>query len=211
MDAGCDTSTDGGTCSEAVGDYVLDHGIAELSLRKVAKVVGVSHVTLQHHFGTKDELIAEIIENLLERTFAPGGDYEAYQGGSGMRALWARWTSPPGERDIRLFIEILGQSLFEDCGYSKAIQRSVSHRLELLRTIIIKQGCPEDQAEAFATITQALLRGLIIERLATGDAARVDQAAEMMFADSDWRAARWAEKSSQAVAGTTSHNGASTD
>ena len=95
-----------GELLEAVGEYVLDNGLASLSLRRVAEAVGVSHVTLQHHFGTKEQLVGEIVEHLLERTLIPKGVYPT---GSPIptgtsptrwRALWAQLTSPPGLRDI---------------------------------------------------------------------------------------------------------------
>lgn len=40
-----------GELLEAVGEYVLENGVASLSLRRVGEAVGVSHVTLQHHFA----------------------------------------------------------------------------------------------------------------------------------------------------------------
>src|SRR5271154_7609922 len=95
-----------GELLEAVGEYVLDNGVASLTLRRVADAVGVSHVTLQHHFGTKEELVNEVVEHLIERTLVPE---EAYPDGAPapdldltgrLRALWANLTSPPGQRDI---------------------------------------------------------------------------------------------------------------
>ena len=81
-----------GDLLEAIAEYVLDNGVASLSLRRVGEAVGVSHVTIQHHFGSKDELVTEIVEHLLERTFAPRGDYAGVDSAGTMRALWSNWT-----------------------------------------------------------------------------------------------------------------------
>ena len=172
-----------GDLLEAVGDYVLDHGVATLSLRGVAKAVGVSHVTLQHHFGTKEQLVGEIVEHLLERTFTPHGDYMHLDEGSTLRELWSRWSSPAGQRDIRLFVEVLGQGLFDRSGYSPAIKHSIEHRLDLIAERLKNVGCPDELAYTHATITLALLRGLMMDMLVTGDHERLDAAFECLLID----------------------------
>jgi AcrR family transcriptional regulator len=176
---------------EAVGDYVLDNGVATLSLRKIAEAVGVSHVTLQHHFGTKEQLVGEIVEHLLERTFTPAGDYDEYEGESSLEALWARWTSQDGQRDIRLFIEVLGQSLYEGDEYGDAVRRSMAHRLELVVSRLIGKGCPPEEALTRATLTLALMRGLMIDMLVTGERERVDRAFDLVIASTAVRTAMW--------------------
>jgi AcrR family transcriptional regulator len=178
---------------EAVGDYVLDHGVASLSLRGVAKAVGVSHVTLQHHFGTKDQLVGEIVEHLLERTFTPHGDYSEMRGGVALREMWERWNSPAGQRDIRLFIEVTGQGLYDEAGYSVAVRHSIEHRLQLIADRLTSVGCPEEDARAYATVVLALLRGLMIDMLVTGDRERLDDAFEIVLVDEAFHARSWRE------------------
>jgi len=53
---------------------VLENGVATLTLPGAADAVGVTHATLQHHFGGREQLLEEIIEHLLKRSFAPGED-----------------------------------------------------------------------------------------------------------------------------------------
>jgi AcrR family transcriptional regulator len=186
-----------GELLEAVGEYVLENGVASLSLRRVAEAVGVSHVTLQHHFGSKEQLVGEIVEHLLERTLIPQGVYSDGTPDPGLdlptrwRALWAHLTTPPGQRDIRLFIEVLGQSQFEGAGYAPAVKRSIDHRLKLIATNVIALGCPPEEALMFATLALATLRGLVIDLLATGERERLDAAFEGALETVLWRAAKW--------------------
>jgi len=186
-----------GELLEAVSDYVLENGVASLSLRRVAQAVGVSHVTLQHHFGSKEQLVGEIVEHLLERTFMP---HSLYPNGtpdpgadvqSRWRALWAHLTSPPGQRDIRLFVEVLGQSQFKGSGYAPAVKRSINHRLDLIAANVIALGCPAQDAPSFATLALAMLRGLVIDLLATGEHERVNAAFEQTLDTLLRRAAEW--------------------
>lgn len=188
-----------GELLEAVGEYVLDNGVASLSLRRVAEAVGVSHVTLQHHFGSKEQLVGEIVEHLLERTFLP---QDLYPDGlpdpeldlpARWRALWAHLTSPPGRRDIRLFVEVFGQSQFAGVGYAPAVKRSIERRLDLIAANAIALGCPQEQARTFATLVLAMLRGLLIDLLATGERERLDAAFEgtletVLRGASEWEA-----------------------
>jgi AcrR family transcriptional regulator len=187
-----------GELLEAAGDYVLDNGVASLSLRRVGEAVGVSHVTLQHHFGSKEQLVGEIVEHLLERTLIPQGVYTdgvpdpSLDLATRLRALWAHLASPPGQRDIRLFTEVVAQSLFEGSDYSQAVERSINHRLDLIAATVISLGCPQEEARAFATVLLATLRGLAIDMLATGDRQRLDDAFEIAVDNAEYRAIEWA-------------------
>jgi AcrR family transcriptional regulator len=182
-----------GDLLEAIAEYVLDNGVANLSMRRVADAVGVSHVTLRHHFGSKDELVAEIVEHLLERTLTPSGDYSGVDSANPLRALWAGWVSPAGRRDIRLFIEVLGQSLFDGSGYSTAVVHSIEHRLDLIVANLVKLGCPPTEGRLYATLLLGVLRGLIMDRLVTDDQERVDQAFEAVIEDAMRRVEHWGE------------------
>jgi AcrR family transcriptional regulator len=194
-----------GDLLDAVSEYVLDNGVTTLSLRQVAKAVGVSHVTLQHHFGSKEQLIGEIVERLLERTFTPQGDYLDLNRGGSVRDLWSHWNSPAGRRDIRLFIEVLGQGQFGRSGYSLAVRRSIEHRLALIAERLRNVGCTEEEARVHSTIALAVVRGLMSDMLATGDRARVDDAFEIYLAEEAKQIKRWSSRTSAPV--TTAPNG----
>lgn len=190
-----------GELLEAVGEYVLEHGVSSLSLRRAAEAVGVSHVTLQHHFGTKQQLMGEIVEHLLERTLIPQNVYAQGTPNPDLdlptrwRTLWANLTSPSGQRDIRLFVEVLAQSESAEPAYATVVSRSIRHRLELTAANVVALGCPPEEALAFATVALATLRGLVIDLLATGERARVDAAFERALETVVERAGAWASGS----------------
>jgi AcrR family transcriptional regulator len=196
-----------GELLDAAAEYVLEHGVARLSLRRVAEAVGVSHVTLQHHFGTKEQLVGEIVEHFLERTFVPP---EAYPGGAPdqamdlptrWRTVWAHLSSATGQRDLRLFVELLGQSQYGGTGYAPAVTRSVDHRLDLLSRNMIALGCPEEDAPTYATLALATLRGLAIDLLVTGESERVNAAFERSLARFVRQADAWGASTAEQRAG----------
>jgi AcrR family transcriptional regulator len=187
-----------GELLDAVADYVLETGVAALSLRRAAEAVGVSHVTLQHHFGSKEQLVDEIIECLLERIVRSQSEHiddvpdREADLATRLRLIWAHLTSPGGQRDIRLFIEFVGQSLFGGARFSPTATRSIERRLELITTTIVGLGCPREEAGAFGTLLLATLRGLIMELLITDDRERMDAAFELAVADAERYTAQWA-------------------
>jgi AcrR family transcriptional regulator len=170
----------------AVGEYVLENGVATLTLRGAAEAVGVSHATLQHHFGSREQLLEEIIEHLLERSFAPGEDYPdgatAADVEVRLRRLWSSLKTPTSERDIRLFTEVLVQSLYAGPASEPAVVRSIGQRLARIAGIMVSLGCPESEAMSCATAMLAMLRGITLDLLATGEDERVEETFELLLA-----------------------------
>jgi AcrR family transcriptional regulator len=169
----------------AVGEYVLENGMATLTLRGAAEAVGVTHATLQHHFGSREQLLEEIIEHLLERSFAPGEDYPEGANVADvevrLRKLWSSLRTPASGRDIRLFTEVLVQGLYAGPDSEPAVTRSIGQRLERIAGIMVSLGCPESEAMACATAMLAMLRGITLDLLATGEDERVDETFELLL------------------------------
>ena len=92
----------------AAVEYVLEHGIADLSLRPMAEELGVSHSTLLRHFGTKEELVTEVIEHVRAGIFsaprASAGDASVTQS---FRAVWKRLCDPAERRQFLLLFEVV--------------------------------------------------------------------------------------------------------
>ncbi|GAA4041103.1 TetR/AcrR family transcriptional regulator [Parerythrobacter jejuensis] len=49
-----------------IAAHVLEHGLADLSLRPLAKAAGTSDRMLIYHFGNKDQLVAAVLTHLSE-------------------------------------------------------------------------------------------------------------------------------------------------
>lgn len=177
-----------GELVDAVMDYVLEHGIADLSFRPLAQAVGVSHVTLRHHFGTKEELVAEILETLRARAPIPAG---AADDETLLRGLWAQWSTPEGQRHFRLLFEVYGEALMHPRRYRRFLDAVVDDWLRVITGIALDAGCPEADAERFATVLLAQFRGLLLDLLATGDRARVDAAADAVLTAAAVERATW--------------------
>ncbi|NAZ88575.1 TetR/AcrR family transcriptional regulator [Kineococcus indalonis] len=175
---------------QAATDHVLAHGMAQLSLRRVAESAGVSHAALLHHFGTREALVAEIVERVLDRAFTSPELLAGRPEGGPLRALWRHATSGRGEQYVRLFLAITGGALHDEA-LAGAVGRSVRQRTGLLQAGLVEEGCPPGEAAAVATLVLGTMRGLVQDRFVTGDTARTDAAFEVFVRGVELRVASW--------------------
>ncbi|HEY7017427.1 MAG TPA: TetR/AcrR family transcriptional regulator [Gaiellaceae bacterium] len=142
-------------------DYVLERGLAGLSLRPLAKALDTSPRMLLYDFGSKERLIHEILAEIRRR--------ETSLLEAEVRTLddvWAWISAPEREPFLRLFFEV----------YVDALGREEAEPLvrDWVDYLLTSWQPPVD--EATATLMVAVVRGLLLDRLATGDRVRTDAA-----------------------------------
>jgi AcrR family transcriptional regulator len=142
-------------------DYILEHGLAGLSLRPLARALGTSPRMLLYDFGSKERLIHAILAEIRRRETAI---LEAEV--RSLEDVW-RWISAP-EREpfLRLFFEI----------YVDALGRDEAEPLVRDWLDFLQENWSPPVDTATATLMVAVVRGLLLDRLATGDRERTDAA-----------------------------------
>ncbi|MBF8189457.1 TetR/AcrR family transcriptional regulator [Nonomuraea sp. K274] len=172
---------------EAAYRYVLTHGLAELSLRPLAKEIGSSPRVLLYLFGTKEGLVRA----LLARARASELEFLAGLGSEAPVAseigddrlthvagrLWT-WLSAPEHRPLlNLWLEGYARSLVERDGPWRGFARAtVEDWLQVLAAAQPEHVRHTEDGRARRTQVLALLRGALIDLLATGDADRTSAA-----------------------------------
>lgn len=159
---------------EAVADYVLVHGLAGLAMRPLAVAVGVSHGTLLHHFGSKENLVTELIDLLRRRLADAVGLDDSPTHLASLTAWWRNSTTTERLPVYRLLFEVFAQAAREPNRYERFLQQVVHDSLTLMRQLVIADGCPDEQAPFVASMIVAQARGLQLDLLTTGDRERVD-------------------------------------
>src|SRR3954449_4573421 len=94
---------------DAAIDYVAAHGIADLSLRRLAEELGTSHRMLIHHFGSKDGLWLEIVREVERRQRETATQLIPDPAASfteSSRAWWRHISDPSLWPNARLFFEV---------------------------------------------------------------------------------------------------------
>ena len=142
-------------------EYVLEHGLADLSLRPLAKALGTSPRMLLYDFGSKERLIHEILAEIRRHeTSLLEADVHT------LDDVWHWISAREREPFLRLFFEIYVDAL----GRAEA-QPLVRDWLAYLQ----ERWTPRADAPT-ATLMIAVVRGLLLDRLATHDRARTDDA-----------------------------------
>ncbi|GAB3465102.1 TetR/AcrR family transcriptional regulator [Actinophytocola sediminis] len=168
---------------DAVVDYAVEHGFAELTWRPVAAAIGVSTNTLVHHFGTKERMFETILGRLRERIVIATDDLlgERPDLATAARVVWTRTSDPRREAEFRLFFAVYGRAVQAPQQFSSFLEHVVA---DWMGSLCAAQGPDTDPATAArtATLVIATIRGLLLDLLATGDRDRVQDAAESFLA-----------------------------
>jgi AcrR family transcriptional regulator len=168
-------------------DHLGAHGVGDISLRRLAAAIGTSHRMLIYHFGSKDGLLVEVVRAVEERQrrvlteiwtdLGPDADPARL-----MRGLWARLTDPALAPYERLFFELYGRALRDDPQTAPLLEGLVDTWLDTTLDLLAHDTTPTDDAKALARLGIAVVRGLLLDFLATGDKPAVDAAMEMFIA-----------------------------
>jgi AcrR family transcriptional regulator len=159
--------------------YFLKHGVAGLSLRPLAGQVGSSARLLVYHFGSKDGLIAAVMDEVrarVQKSFAALAAHPAKRGRDGvMRSFWEWVTHPANIPYMRLLFEVQVLALQNPRVYARYLKGTSSSWLELIERSLP----PSRKNRSVATLCAAVIDGLLLEYLSTGDGRRTRSALEL--------------------------------
>jgi AcrR family transcriptional regulator len=171
--------------------YVANHGVADLSLRRLAAAIGTSHRMLIYHFESKAGLLIAVIravEDQQRRLLAEFDLDPSLSPADAMRHMWRHLSDPALWPNERLFFELYGQALQDRPHARGLLDDIVTSWLEPIAALRREQGVPAATARAQARLDLAVTRGLLLDLLATGDRAGADAAIEQYSALYDvWR------------------------
>ncbi|AEF40669.1 TetR/AcrR family transcriptional regulator [Hoyosella subflava] len=165
----------------AAMEYVLDHGVADLTLRPLADGIGVTITTLIRQFGSKDELVMAINREIHDQLLADlREDPELAHAGpiEVLSKLWNRWLDPSKRREYGLLFELYALALRAPLEYRWFLDSVVRDWLRPIEEALLALGYTHDRARTTATIVLALVRGLHLDLAATDDSERVNAAFE---------------------------------
>jgi AcrR family transcriptional regulator len=141
-------------------------------LREVATAVGTSHRMLLHHFGSREELLLAIVAGVERRQMTLLPELPAGPAAS-FAAMWADVRRPELRHLERLFFECYARAAQGEKPFAGMVPGAVNDWLTEV----------EDLAEgpfepAMVRLGLAVVRGLLLDLVATNDEAGVDAAAQ---------------------------------
>ncbi len=169
---------------DAAYAYVLEHGLAGASLRPVADAIGSSTGVLRFLFGSKDGLVRVLLDRARTDELAllamlpAGGDLPTVAA-----ATWTWLAEPAHAAVLRLWAECYAVSLRDEPGPWQDFARGTVHDwLDLLARAQPAAARRTAAGRAQRSAVLAVLRGGLLDLLATGEATRVDRAVHLALA-----------------------------
>jgi AcrR family transcriptional regulator len=164
----------------------MEHGVGDLTLRQLAEGVNTTHRSLLYYFGSWDGLLVEVVREVerREQRFLDEEFLREHADESPveqLRAVWAYCTDPAFGNYLRLFFELYGQALQGRTHTERFLGGIVEAWLEPFSRIFRTAGRKPAQARLDARLTLAVLRGLFLDLLATGDLKATTRAFEQFL------------------------------
>jgi AcrR family transcriptional regulator len=172
---------------ELAYQHVLTRGLSDMSLRPLAKAIGSSPRVLLFLYGSKDALIRALLDRARADELAAIAAFRELDSPADLSdsalQVW-QWLSAPGHRHLLgLWVEAYGRSLVDPAGpWSGFAARTVQDWLGLLASRQPPRWRRTAAAAAERTAVLALLRGAMLDLLATGDLARTTQSVTVALA-----------------------------
>ncbi|OLR93685.1 TetR family transcriptional regulator [Actinokineospora bangkokensis] len=152
-------------------DDLAAHGLAEFTLRGLADRLGTSARMLVHYFGGRDQLLAAAFaEHRARAQAAIGAAAASGDPRSAALAAWAAMTADPAHFTVTF--QLLAAALTEEQPTARvAMTAWTDYAAALL----------PDHDPAVATALASGLKGVLLDRMVTGDTERCDAAAAVLI------------------------------
>jgi AcrR family transcriptional regulator len=154
----------------AVIDTMAAGGIGDRSLRHIAAAVGTSHRMLLHHFGSREELLLAVVQELEGRQAARLGDLPD-DPVEAARALWADLRAVELRPFERLFFECYARAAQGEPPFTRLLPGAVYAWLDA-----VAERAPGTVDPTLIRLGLAVTRGLLLDLVGTGDEAEVGAA-----------------------------------
>lgn len=150
--------------------HVLAEGLGDLSLRGIAPALKTSHRMLIYHFGSADLFWEAVLREIrhLEQSRRKQLQIDGL-GKAGLNALWERFSSEDYLPIIQLLFEIYGRAIRDPARYAAFMEDVVTSWVKPTETFYVNRGLPRTKARARARLDVAVVRGLLLDLVTTGD------------------------------------------
>ncbi|HWG99834.1 MAG TPA: TetR family transcriptional regulator [Pilimelia sp.] len=150
------------------------NGVGDSSLRALAAGIGTSHRMLIYHFGSRQGLLAAMVEavwrgqqELLDSLLRDAAE-DPYEG------AWRFWVHLADDRAFApLFFEVSAAAM-QGHAWARSLRTWLTVWTDRLARFFADVGHPPPQAEKHARMTLAMTRGVLFELALTGDREAAD-------------------------------------
>ena len=159
-------------------------GVLDLTLRPLAKDLGISPRTLLYYFGSREFLLSAIIARFRSQQFENlTKQCESTSAAEFIRQSWYKlWQNPHQECRIDLLFQVWALALKQPAEHQDFLDHVISDWLVRIQALLEREGVPPVAAREKSTLVVAAMRGLLLDRLTSRDQVekRTDAAVEML-------------------------------
>jgi AcrR family transcriptional regulator len=177
---------------ELTAQYLLEHGVLDLSLRTLGDAVDSSHRVLLYYFHSREQLVTEALDEAARLSsvrdaalLGPSGTDADVQGE--LVRVWRLISAPDQLPLIRLFLQVVALALHNPEPYAAFLDGLQTEWLGAYAGYLEEHGVPGVEASDVAAEIVGLQRGLQLELAIGGSAEAIDRAFTAA-------AGRWAER-----------------
>ncbi len=175
---------------EAAYRYVLEHGMGDMSLRPLAAAIGSSPRVLLYLFDSKDGLVRALLARarsdelaMLDRV-RPADSADSATIAEVAGHVWSWLAAEEHRALLTLWVEGYGRSLVDPDGpWTGFARATVDDWLDVLAAAQPQEHRDSPLGLAERTLVLAVLRGALLDLLATGEAERTTTAVRTQLAD----------------------------
>ncbi|WP_454042175.1 TetR family transcriptional regulator [Cellulosimicrobium sp. Marseille-Q8652] len=165
---------------DATIELMSREGSSGWTLRRLAEALGTSHRMVIYHFGSLEGLLLAVVQEVERRQRERRARLAAEHPDpvEAARALWRELAGPAAAPHERLFFELYAAGLQGKGPAADLPQASVEEWLEPLAAMFAAATGDGEHAAVDARLGVAVVRGLLLDQLATGDRDAVAAAHE---------------------------------
>jgi len=155
---------------EATIESLVDVGYAETSLNRVAGAAGFSKGALQHHYPSKEDLIAATLNRLLERPFKRSRSTSS----NVEDALMVAWTKYINTPAYRALLEILNAARTDDLLQARVADDLLDWGQALDDQSLAQYEAvsgDDEEVVMLLNMTRSFMRGLLLQENYANDRA----------------------------------------
>ncbi len=165
---------------EAASEHLSEFGYHRTSIGKIAERAGVSQGALQHHFRTKDDLVAAVVEDVLSRSvkWFSLARVELARGPDAFAEVVRRsWREQFCSKDYAALLEILTASRTDAALLDRITPALRSWRESIdreLTELLPSTQRTARELDAILSISRAMMTGLLVQDHLLRDEAHID-------------------------------------
>lgn len=162
--------------------YIGEYGLTELSLRPLAEYLGTSSRMLIHYFGTKEQMLVAALETQrpdIAALFDDVSDIDMLR-----RRLVESFcvnTTSDWVTSTRVLFQVLGVASVPGSPFRDYSHDAVSILVDALTEALNRLDPTLPDPRSTATVLISGIRGLLLDRLITGDNTRVSKATRLLI------------------------------